>query len=174
MSTALVSNNYPGYVEPSKGGAVRNNKAEGAHELLDKGDPKVNGPYLDDVRAMEEETYRKNRAALLKKKSESDVTPEHRAESPGGERVRMRVPKGTKKHPRSRPLSNPSDINPEDNLEVPTLEQVREDMHVAATKKKAKPAAKKTAKKPAKKASASKKVAAAKKTPAKKTVSKKK
>lgn len=56
----------PTYTEPSKGGAVRSNAHHNAHELVDKGDPKVNGPYLDDVRAKEEETYRKNRKSNLR------------------------------------------------------------------------------------------------------------
>lgn len=57
----------PTYTEPSKGGVVLNNKAENAHAVLDKGDPKVNGPWLDDVRAAQEESYRKARKNALKK-----------------------------------------------------------------------------------------------------------
>lgn len=55
------------YTKPSKGGAVLNNKAEGAHVLLDKGDLKVNGPYLDDIRSDQEAKYRKGRAHAFKK-----------------------------------------------------------------------------------------------------------
>lgn len=55
----------PTYTEPSKGAARRSNSHHLAHELVDKGDPKVNGPYLDDVRAKEEELYRKNRKRNL-------------------------------------------------------------------------------------------------------------
>lgn len=56
----------PTYTEPSKGAAKRSDSHHRAHELVDKGDPKVNGPYLDDVRAKEEETYRKNRKKSLR------------------------------------------------------------------------------------------------------------
>lgn len=165
-----VSNDYPAYVDESKGAAVRSNSHNLAHELTDKGDPKVNGPYLDDVRALEEEEYRRNRKAVLNAKKNDELENVHRAEKPGGKRVRGKVPKGTKKHPRQRPLSNPSDGNhPEENLEVPTLDQVREDMHVVTSKPRKKAAAKKAAKKPAKKTSSSK---AVKKVPAKKAAPK--
>lgn len=62
------------YVEPSKGGAVLNNKAERAHALLDKGDLKVNGPYLDDVRSEQETVYRKRRKSAVKKSSKKTTS----------------------------------------------------------------------------------------------------
>lgn len=41
--------------------AVVSNSYENAHALVDKGDPRVNGPYLDDVRQAQEDEYRKKR-----------------------------------------------------------------------------------------------------------------
>lgn len=158
----------PTYVEPSKGGAVLNNKAEGAHVLVEKGDPKVNGPYLDDVRELEEKVYRTNRKKNLSRKAKNALSSVHRSEVPGGERVKKRNPKGTKTHPVQRPMSNPSDlVNPEANSPVPTLDDARKDFGVAATKSPKKAVAKKTAAKPKKKASPRKAVAA-KKAPSKK------
>lgn len=62
----MPTKELPTYTEPSKGAAVRSNSHDRAHELVDKGDPKVNGPYLDDVREKQEETYRKNRKTNLR------------------------------------------------------------------------------------------------------------
>lgn len=41
-------------------------KYHNAHEVK-KGDPKLNGPYLDDVRAEQEEAYRDARKKASKK-----------------------------------------------------------------------------------------------------------
>lgn len=233
MTTALeeatVSNGLPGYVEPSKGAAVRNTVAEKSHALVDKGDPRVNGPYLDDVRELEEETYRHNRKKVLgafdkkdkaksskkgkKKSKEEDSLSTSRAAvvaelnrevdntkkpaTPAQPRQTHETVHVTKTHPRTRPVSNPS--NPgvkEDNLPVPGLEDTKKSLGVvktatvkvnplAPTKVYTEPdktvvrqtAAKRKVEKPAKKTVAkkapAKKVVAAKKTTTKKTTTKK-
>lgn len=81
MAKFLRDGDLPTYVEPSKGGAVLSNKHEGAHVLLDKGDPKVNGPYLDDIRAAEEVSYRKARLNATKKPAKKTASSKKKAQS---------------------------------------------------------------------------------------------
>lgn len=81
MAKFLRDGDLPTYVEPSKGGAVLSNKHEGAHVLLDKGDPKVNGPYLDDIRAAEEVSYRKARLNAAKKPAKKTASSKKKAQS---------------------------------------------------------------------------------------------
>lgn len=83
---ARVSNDLPAYNEPSKGGAVRSDSHANAHELVDKGDPRVNGPYLDDVRAMEEERYRQNRKDRLSNVASKAKTSSAEANSKKGKK----------------------------------------------------------------------------------------
>ncbi|HEY0750375.1 MAG TPA: hypothetical protein VGD26_04435 [Chitinophagaceae bacterium] len=47
-------------------------KHENAHARPDKLDPKVNGPFLDDVRKEQEEAYRKARNAKAVKPKKKD------------------------------------------------------------------------------------------------------
>lgn len=60
----------------TKGAAVVSNDYKNAHALVDKGDPRTNGPYLDDIRAEQEAEYRNRRMAELNK---DDAKPTKKA-----------------------------------------------------------------------------------------------
>lgn len=51
---------------------------EKSHEVI-KGDPRIDGPYLDDIRAAQEEEYRNRRNNAANEVSEEDDSAEEEA-----------------------------------------------------------------------------------------------
>ena len=55
-----------------------------AHARQENLDPKVNGPFLDDVRAEQEEAYRTGRAKSMKAAEKKKKAAEKKAEADNG------------------------------------------------------------------------------------------
>lgn len=60
--------------------AQRSDSYYGAHKLVSKGDPRHNGPYLDDIRAAAEKEYRKMRENAINDEYEKAQLKEEEAE----------------------------------------------------------------------------------------------